>query len=311
MIRPFPASILSRNYLSNHHQAVILKLLSFLLFAWNNALSKSLSAFGEITLNVYSLLLFQYALATVILTVYLGGGLVKRIGDLKYPKLHCLRGTTGLCGLVLLHTSFKKLPLLQATGFNVLGPILGVLLSTLFLKESLCRKKCAALFTGASAYILLLAPGSVALTAGLSYDVLLPSIALLCFQANTLLTKSLSRANENQTNMLLSTLLIVTVCLLPGVVANPQLPSPYQFSVLTVMSVNLVLALLCLNYAISLTQVSLLIPLSFAKQGLNALFGWLYFMETPQVSHILGIILGISSVALISTACNQKPAKYS
>ena len=281
-----------------------------MFFAANNALSKILStskALGT-PLSVHMILFYHYLSALVLLSVFTQHLTAASLQRLKAPYLHVLRGLVCLLGLTLLHSSFKQLSLLQATSFHLASPILSILMGVYLFNEKLCKRKCLAFVFSIGTYALLLNPDTLCnncQTIDL-WSLLAPACTVMCFQFNTFLTKTLTRVNEQQNNLLLTSIISVPIFLLPEIAFNGLTPSPMQCALLLTMSVNLLFALTCLNHAIALADISFLVPLVFVKQVLNAFFGCLVFSEIPTLTQTIAIGLGLLTISILSSIPERK-----
>jgi drug/metabolite transporter (DMT)-like permease len=281
--------------------AIALKILSFILYAWNDVLCKKLSTATALNVAEHSIIVYQYLFATcLLLPFYLSQN--KTASQLSSSNLpyHLLRGVLCATGILLLNQSFTVMPLSYAVGFNLFSPILSLSIAILWFKEQLSSQKILALSISIIAYILLIHANIKQPQVNISIqNCLKPSIALLCFQINTLITKKLTQKNETNTNMTIYLFVMITCAMIP---LEYQNPSPWSFeSMITIALMGAVttLATLALHQAIQLVDVTFLIPFGFIKYAIIAFFGYICFLEIPGTSHIIGITLTVITLYIL------------
>ena len=279
--------------------AMMLKIVSFILYAWNDALSKTLTTQAT-PLSPQSVVFYQYALAACIMMPFMLTRGNKPQKQLVSLPLHCLR--LGLCtvGIVSLNQSFTVMPLSYAVGFNLLSPCLTVACAYCFFQERLSRQKLCALVFAVLAYALLLDSAKLHTTTHSLQQCLLPTIALLCFQINTLVTKKLTQMGENNVNLTVFLCMTIPLALLPFEHAPATALSANQWIILWQMALNGALAALALHQAIAMVEVTFLLPFGFLKYGIVSFFGYLYFVEIPNLIQIIGIIMTMVALMIMN-----------
>ena len=290
---------ISQRILSIHQRkpgilASLLKIFSFVLYAWNDALSKLLMTTAAHSVPTHSVVFYQYAISACLLSlVYLfRGDNRQQIVGLPY---HMARVFLCTCGIVLLNWSFSMMPLSYAVGFNLLSPFITIIVAYFWFQEPLSSRKTSALALSMFAYLILLDSSRFSQDTPLSiHTCLLPSIALLCFQANTMLTKHLFRLGESNVNLTQLLFVCIPIILLPVEVFYPYVPSSQAFFILCLMAINGTLATLALHQAIAIADLTFLLPFGFLKYSIITFFGYIYFLEVPHISHLLGIGLTMS-----------------
>ena len=279
--------------------AILAKLIAIALYAGNNIISKSLTTQGPHNLSVEAMLFYQYIFAAMLLIPY------AKISDTTWsaPKNtshHLGRIICCCCGLIFLHDAFKHMPITQAVGFNIFSPIITLIGSFWLLQERITWEKIVLLGLSMVAYLCLLQPTSPSSSHLNTWHMLKPSLAILCFQANTFFTKWLTQAGESAFYLTASILLCIPLSLLPIMCTTMQTyPNSVQMTMLAWMGVNDFLAILALNYAIAKADVSFLLPLGFSKYTLIAALGYWAFQETLTPTQILGLFLGLLCVWLL------------
>ena len=280
--------------------AIACKLVAIILYAVNNVLSKQITTQLTTNISVETMIFYQYCFACLWLIPY---GYVQE-SSWTIPKqwhLHLGRMCCCCVGLILLHDAFRHMPLAQAVGFNIFSPCITLIGACVLLKEKITPTKLGVLAMSIMGYLCLLNPQSQNTTDITSWQLLQPSIAILCFQANTFLTKMLTSKNENHFYLNASIILSIPVCLLPYMIYTTQQSQPIleTFFWLFCMGSNDFFAMLALNYAIAQADVSFLLPLGFSKYTLISILGFCFFGEILTTYQVMGLILGLISVWLL------------
>lgn len=295
-------NVIKTMFRSQSQQATFLKIMSFILYAWNDALSKQLSTDTITPIAPLSIVFIQYAIAALLLSPCF---LVQIRGNLRLPThshLHLIRAVLCAAGIVILNQSFQIMPLSYAVGFNLLSPCLTIVCAYYFFHEALSQRKIIAILLSVLAYVVLLdsrhdLPSDLSLQA-----CLLPSLAMLCFQANTLVTKQLTKSHETALNLTLSLFLMIPLLLYPLHLSMHSWPSINQSQMITLcqMAINGIVAALALHRAIASVELIFLIPFGFLKYSIISGFGFLYFSEIPSMSHSVGISITLCTLILLN-----------
>ena len=295
-------NVIKTVFRSPSQQATFLKIISFILYAWNDALSKQLSTNISAPLAPLSIVLIQYAIAALLLSP----GFMIKINNspriFAHSHLHLIRALLCAAGIVILNQSFQIMPLSYAVGFNLLSPCLTIICAYYFFHEALSQRKIIAIILSIIAYVILLdsrhdLPSDLSLQA-----CLLPSLAMLCFQANTLVTKQLAKSQESTLNLTLSLFFLIPLLLCPLHLSTLDWPSINQSQTITLcqMAINGIVAAFALHRAIASVELIFLIPFGFLKYGIVSAFGFLYFAELPGVSHSIGISITLCTLILLN-----------
>lgn len=298
--------------LSSRHKlllATALKILSTLLFAWNDALSKYLTTASQHPLPASTVIFYQYTFAACALMVYyLCQSQRTAIHHLPY---HALRIVLCTCGIWMINQSFTTMPLSYVVGFNLFSPLLTILWASLWLHEPMTKHKITALALSILAYLLLLDTRSLVHSMPdlpLSHC-LMPTMALLCFQANTLVTKSLFLKGESVFHLTLCLFLGIPLLLAPLEYWHYHTLDTAQACTIILMAVNGLLATLALHQAIAIADLTFLLPFGFLKYSIVAFFGYLYFLEIPATNQLFGIAMTFSVLYYLHLTQNSNTNK--
>lgn len=297
------------NYLKKTQLATILKIVSFIFYAWNDALCKKLTTGSDTPLTTHTVIFYQYALAAcIIVPFYLSQkDNSKQIIGLPY---HFLRTLLCTIGIILLNQSFTTMPLSYAVSFNLLSPLITVIWASVWFKESMNHKKALALSISIIAYFVLLDSSKYSSATTLSIQSCLkPTIALLCFQANTVITKKLTQLKETNSNLTLFLFISIPLLLMPFEIPSLSKLSWQQTLTVLHMAINGAIATLALHQAIALAELTFLLPFGFLKYSIISFFGYLYFFEIPNSYHLIGILLTVSAIYQLNKIEKKKDTK--
>ena len=170
-------------------------------------------------MTTHSIIFYQYLFSILILLpIYSGKVDASRIVCKPY---HFMRVLLCTVAIVLLNQSFTIMPLAYAVSFNLFSPLLTILAATFWLNEKITPKKCITFLVSVLIYCLLIDyTRQITAPAANPYDYLKPTIALLCFQANTLITKKLFQMGETNIHITLSLIIGIPIFLLPFVLQS-------------------------------------------------------------------------------------------
>tara|TARA_B100000989_G_scaffold76284_1_gene54082 strand:+ start:225 stop:1208 length:984 start_codon:yes stop_codon:yes gene_type:complete len=281
-------------------KAIALKLLMFLLYACNNAISKYLSSFSENPLNSWQIICYHYLIAGIILLPY-GCMTFATIPRPKNMVLHVMRVVSGSVGLLLLHHAFRYMTLSESVGLNMLSPMLTLAWAYYALSETIDREKIGLLLLAMISYLCLI-ENQITLTNQFSnpYLLFLPISTVFCFQAHTFLTKRLCLMHEHPFHLTWGIFFFIPALLLPYVLFQ-QMSFPFlnQWLILSLMAIVAILATIALNQAIQLVDISTLLPLGICKYAIMACFDCFFFHHSPGLTHQIGMALGFACIALL------------
>lgn len=292
--------------------AIALKIISFILYAVNDVLCKKLATAPMHNIAEHSIIGYQYLFATCMLVPFFLSQTKKERASSNHHTYHLLRGILCATGILLLNQSFSVMPLSYAVGFNLFNPILSLSVALFWFKEKLSTQKILALSISIIAYWLLIHANFQQPQAAISLqNCLKPSIALLCFQINTLITKRLSQKNETNINMTIYLFAMIACAMIPLEYQNPSTWSFDGMMTISIMGALTTLATLALHRAIQLVDVTFLIPFGFIKYAIIAFFGYIYFLEIPGTSHMIGIALTVITLYILQKNEKQNSTQLS
>ena len=211
---------------------------------------------------------------------------------------HLIRG----CLFTLTFGSFvwslKWLPLAEATGISLVGPILMVLFGGILLKESIGFQKWLAIAIGLVGVLMIFQPG----TGGPLFAKMLALLSALSFALVAIWTRKLSAQDSSETiafwtNMILMTVGAVGVLL----ISEWFTPSPRDLMVFLLMGLAGGIANLLFVVALRMSEVSLVAALEYSIFIWAVLLGAVFFSEVPSVNVWIGVAIIAASGIYTST----------
>lgn len=177
------------------------------------------------------------------------------------------------------------IPLAQVFAIEFTAPLWTALLAPLFLKERLTGSRLLAAALGFAGILIVVSPGSLAISSGTIYA----SVAAVCFALHFVMTKHLMRRDSAFLLMFymhfIQGFVALALALAAGSVAVPSLATALWIAALTGLG-------LCAHYAIatafSLADAIVVAPLDFLRLPLIAMVGVAIYDERLALSLIIG-----------------------
>ena len=197
--------------------------------------------------------------------------------------------------------SLKWLPLAEATGISLVGPIFMVLFGGILLKETIGFQKWLAIAIGLGGVLLIFQPGS----SGPLFAKLLALLSALSFALVAISTRKLSSFDSSETiafwtNTTLMSIGAIGVLFYSGWVT----PSADDLLVFFIMGLAGGIANLLFVVALRISEVSLVAALEYSLFIWAVLLGVVFFAEIPSINVWIGV--GIIAVSGIYTT-TRKP----
>jgi RarD protein len=187
--------------------------------------------------------------------------------------------------------SLKWLPLAEATGISLIGPIFMVLFGGILLRETIGIQKWLAIAIGLAGVLLVFQPGA----GGPVFAKLLALLSALSFALVAISTRKLSSHDSSETiafwtNTILLTIGGVGVLFFSGWVT----PSANDLLIFLIMGLAGGIANLLFVVALRLSEVSLVAALEYSIFIWAVLLGVVFFSEIPSIN----VWIGVSIIAL-------------
>ena len=225
------------------------------------------------------------ALPVVLGWVMLGAGW-RAVGTRK-PGAHLTRSTIGLISMLLTFVALSLLPIAEATALTYSAPISATLLSALFLREQIGRRRWIAVLVGFAGMILVASPaGRVLPLLGVA-----TALAASLLQGAVMITvRQISRTETTPAIVFWFTTLATA--------AGAMLLIPFGRSHDATTYLLLVLAGLlggvgqiAMTSSLRLAPVSVVVPFDYIQILWATLIGWLFFAAQPGWTMLPGALL--------------------
>ncbi|MBV1872056.1 MAG: DMT family transporter [Gammaproteobacteria bacterium] len=201
-------------------------------------------------------------------------------------KLHVFRNVFHFAGQYGWFLGIGLLPLAEVFALEFTVPIWTLLISTLFLRETLNVKKVLSVLLGFMGVFVILNPGSEVV----SRNALIVLIAAFCYAIAHVLTKSLAGTEHTLSVIFYMCLIQLPIGLL---LAMPSWVSPtvMQWEWLLVVAFSALMAHYCLTNALRLADAGVVVTLDFLRLPSIALVGVILYGEPFDFALIIGASL--------------------
>ncbi len=299
---PFPSRPASR--LRGGTLGILLTLVSCLLFAAGNAVSKSV---------LQSVPMFEVLCLRAVLTVLLLAPLIHR-SDLRRARaagslwLHGLRVGCSSCEVCCYYTGVMLLPLADVSAIYLASSIYVTAMSAVFLHEAVDWRHWVAVGVGFVGVLVALAPGAGSVPG--SFGSFGPS-ALIVVLGSVIYAISLvaTRRLRGAPNLVLvisqtAGLAVVTAVTLPGW----QPIGVGEAGMVALAGLFSLAGYLTMNRGLQVAMASVVAPFNYSAIVWAAMFGFLIFGEVPGASVLLGAAI-IIGAGLFLALCEQRSAR--
>ncbi len=262
-------------------RAAVLILCSELLFTIGNAAIKTVSASQPLEMIVFFRNIFGLGL---LVPMILRNGVSSL--RTKVPHMHLMRGLVGVSGMYCFFYAFSHLPLAEATTFKLTSPLFIPIIAFLWLKERIPKLAIAAVIIGFAGVLLILRPG----TGAMSTASLIGLLGAL-FAADAFVTVRRMTATEPGTRIVFYfTVIALLVSAVPLLWAW-KTPTLAELAWMCVVGGCATGAQLLFTRAYALAPAGQIGPLTYVSVVYGALFGWLFWDELLGVLTVTGIAL--------------------
>lgn len=282
--------------------AVLLMLGATLCFAALDATSKHLSRTYPIPMMVWG----RYAFHCLMMVLFLAPSMRLGLVATARPGAQVVRALmlTGTTGFAM--AGFSIMPLAESTAFLFVTPLLVVILSHRFLKESITRGHWIAVAAGFCGALLIARPGGSLSLQGIVWM----TLAAACYAIYQIQTRQLS-PTENTVTMLFYTALVGTVSMTLAAPLYWGGPMPDWPDAALIASLGLYggTGHLMLTRAFRYAAASLLSPFLYAQLIWAMLLGWLFYEHLPDLLSVAGMaVIAGSSLSIALSERYRRPA---
>jgi len=274
--------------LNNRHQSlygVLLVLLSGMLLASHDGLSKYLTQLYPVFLVVWARYLAQVVLMLGLFAPRMG----RRVFRTLRPWPQLLRGLSLVSVSIMFISGLRYIPLAEATAVIFLTPLIVTVASAL-LGEKVGRSQWLAVSFGLLGVLIIVRPGSALFTPA----VLLPFGAAIFFTVYQLVTRRLSGTDHPVTSNFLSSLIGLLVMSVL-VVFNWQTPSLFDAALMASLGLMGMMGHLLLTQAFRYASAATLAPFTYGQIVFAGLVGFIAFDHTPEAEAVTGMMVIIGS----------------
>lgn len=199
--------------------------------------------------------------------------------------------------------SLKWLPLAEATGISLVGPIFMILFGGILLKENIGFQKWLAVAIGLAGVFLIFQPGG----GGPVFAKLLALLSALSFALVAIWTRKLSSHDSSETIAFWTNTILMTIGGAGVMLTDWFTPSANDLLVFLIMGLAGGIANLLFVIALRLSEVSLVAALEYSIFIWAVLLGVVVFSEIPTLNVWIGV--GIIAVSGIYTSTMKAAAQ--
>jgi len=220
----------------------------------------------------------------------------------SYRYLHLFRAFLKILALTSFFLAFKSVSLSDVVSISFITPLLIILGSIMFLKETPTKKHIIFSFIGFIGILIILKPGFSSIPDAL-YWALIGAILSACIQ---LILKKMSNKDKPNTLTVWNLLCTVPLAFIPALFFWAT-PSFEMFILLTIQGLIGVLNMLFITKAMSMVDISYLAPYDFLRLPIIYILAFMMFDEIPSASTLLGaLIIFLSGFLISNLALNTK-----
>ncbi|MDD3353502.1 DMT family transporter [Zoogloea sp.] len=269
-----------------------LAMIALVLFVTLDVTAKHLSNRFPVPLLIWA----RYTVHLLLMVVILGPRLGRRLIATRRPLAHTMRALLLLCTSLFGLSAFQRMPLAEATAIIFASPVIVVLLARPMLGESIGRLRQIAVALGFGGVLLVARPGSGLVLEGVLYAL----ACALMYALYQIQTRKLS-PTESPATLLFHTALtgsLLMSCALPWMDSDVALQGldPVLFAAMGALAA---IAHFLLTHAFRDAPASLLSPMLYMQLVWAALFGWLFFGQTPDGIGAIGMgVIGVAGVLI-------------
>ena len=220
----------------------------------------------------------------------------------SYRYLHLFRAFLKILALTSFFLAFKSISLSDVVSISFITPLLIILGSIMFLKETPTKKHIIFSLIGFIGILIILKPGFSSIPDAL-YWALIGAILSACIQ---LILKKMSNKDKPNTLTVWNLLCTVPLAFIPALFFWTTL-SFEMFILLTIQGLIGVLNMLFITKAMSMVDISYLAPYDFLRLPIISILAFMMFDEIPSASTLLGaLIIFLSGFLISNLALNTK-----
>ncbi|MDX1519363.1 MAG: DMT family transporter [Gammaproteobacteria bacterium] len=221
--------------------------------------------------------------------------LQKGLGTLatqRFPA-HFFRSVSGLAAMYCFFYAIAHLQLAEAVLLNYSSPLFIAIIAILWFGEEASWKLALAILTGFIGVCLVLKPG-----AGLFQGAAMVGLLSALFAAFAMVTiRDLSKTEPTHRIVFYFSLISTLISAVPLLWVY-QFPGLQLLVLMAFAGLAATLGQLCLTYCYSLAPASQVGPYTYSSVIFAAMYGWMFWEETPDVLTFTGAILVITACTI-------------
>jgi drug/metabolite transporter (DMT)-like permease len=237
------------------------------------------------TINSFEIVFLRTSVALTIMLVIVSIRGWKTITT-EHLRLHIFRNSIHYLGNLTWIMGVSLIPLAQVFALEFSIPIWVAIFAVLFLKEKLTIGKITAIISGFLGVLVILRPGLIIIDQG-SLSVL---CAAFCFAIANVITKSLSKTDKPLTILLLMFIMQLPISAIGAYFfwTSPVWADCPWILLVGTMSLT---AHYCMTRAITLADITVVIPIDFIRMPIIAIIGFYLYSEPFSIWIFLGAVL--------------------
>lgn len=280
-----PGSITTGSLKANPALGIGLMLFACFTVIGGSTLSKSL-------MLVYPVMLLLFIRNFAVLAMLVPFTRASDIIAAPRPKLQALRFFLAAIEAPMYFFSLAYMPIVDLTTFYLAPPIYVTAIAAIFLRERVGWRRWSAVFVGFIGVLIAMRPSA----AMLSWPALLPLCGSILYSAILSITRELRGTSDRV--LMLSQIFAVFLFAAVMVAVRPEnwvMPAPLDGLLFACLGMGSLISAFCINRSLKLAPASVVVPYQYALILWAALFGYLFFGETPQLTTIIGGAIIIAS----------------
>ena len=240
--------------------------------------------FASVELHPFQIVFFRNALVLAFMAPFLGRLDLSALWRPGFPwHLYAMRGAFGTVGMICGFWAVIVMPLADVTALSFTMPLFATAGAALVLGETVRARRWTAIVIGFLGSMLVLRPDFSGLNAGAG----LAFANAVMIAASTLVIKRLAHREPVERIVFLASAIIAALSLAPALFVW-RWPGPETWAVLFALAGVATLGHIAFVRALSLADLTVVMPWEFTRLPMMVLVAMLIFDETPSVWALAG-----------------------
>lgn len=212
----------------------------------------------------------------------------------KQPRLHVVRGLTGVIAMFTWFYALTVVPVADATALSFMSVVFASIGAVLFLGEKMRIRRWGAVFTGFAGALVILRPGFESLDPGM----LMALISSFVWGVSVVIVKRLSTTDSVVCIVSWMAISLTVMSFVPAVLVW-QWPTATQLAWLFLIGTLGTAGHLLMTNALRIADATAVLPLDFTRLIWASVLGYLVFAEVPDIWVWLGGGIIVASATYI------------